>query len=350
MAKTWKKADLDEIKRLRQTGHSWVDVGRAFGVAGDTARMALKYHDGRQKTNGPAFDDYDWPEEINWREWLDRAEEINQLHARLDPINTSLTVDLRNVARPIAIAFAADLHLGGGFTNHRLVRETMEWIMARDDMYLGLCGDGIEGFLPGFRSAEAVEQQALSVKAQMAAYKDLCFELVDRNTLLFATWGDHDAVWLEKALGFNVMKWKLHDRVPYFSGRGLIRLRLGRQTYYLLVNHREPYASQWNKNHPPRRAYERWFPAHTVVTAHTHSPAWQVFHHYEQLKDANVGLGGKVALVVAGTFKSGPDVFSIRGWERGIFGVPTVIYWPDVQDLEVYSSPQRAAQVLDQLT
>jgi len=290
----------------------------------------------------PGFVDWEPPENVDWREWFDAWENVLELHKRMDPTQEILTIDLSTSTEPIAIAFASDLHMGGGFTNHAAIRKTIEYIIETDGLYLGITGDSIEGFLPGVNPSEAVENQTASVKGQLGALNSLVQELSDRKKFLWMTYGEHDGKWWEKAVGVNMIKWECHDRVPYFTGRGIIRLLLGDQEYFICVNHRERFQSQWNKVHPARRQYERMFPADVNATAHLHSPAYACEHHYDDLRRMGLNLGGKHWMIQSGTFKTGPDPYTIRGWTRGILGVPTVVFQPDHHDTDCLDSPFKA--------
>jgi hypothetical protein len=193
-------------------------------------------------------------------------------------------------------------------------------VLATDRLHIGLAGDTIEGFIPGVKPAETVEQQIAPVKAQLKALESLTDELVANDKLWFMSWGDHDSKWFEQTVGFSIVKHMLDSKVPYFVGRATIKLLVGEQEYWLLVNHSERFASQWNPLHPQRRAYERFFPADVVIAGHKHKPAFQMFTHYDGLREMGIPIGGRGYLVANGTFKTGPDPYTIRSWERGVLG------------------------------
>jgi hypothetical protein len=288
------------------------------------------------------FEDYDWPQDVGWREWCELADQINQAEKKTDPINEKLTVNLSDVDRPIAIAFAGDIHLGGGFTDHVGLIETMDYIFATPNLYVSLCGDIFEGFLPSFRSAQAREQMPLSVKSQINAYKSLLNELNGAGKLIAVSYGDHDACWFEMNIGFSPAKHAIHDVVPYFDGRAIITVKLGDQEYYIVQNHRERFNSQWNRVQPSRRQYDQVFPGDVCVTGHRHSPSGQWDYLYPEAREAGLNIGGQVWFLVTGTWKSGPDTYSIRSWRRGIQGVPTAVLQPDRHEVFCAPSPSQA--------
>lgn len=336
---------------------TWDDVGEAYGVSGLAARKAVsrldeEVEDDKVEQTKAAyaylnrmmdrFPDWELPEEIDWRQWFDTWGRINEMHKTIDPTQEMLTVDLSHADGPVAVAFAADLHMGGGYTDHQAIKDTISYILDTPNLLVAFVGDGIEGFIPGDKSAETSEQMPSSLKAQLAAYNALVQELAEAEKLLFCTWGDHDAKWFEKYIGINVMKQQIHDVVPYFTGRGLVTLKVGEQEYYTCVNHSERFNSQWNKNHPQRRQYERFFPADVNVSGHKHKPAFQMDTHYEQLRQAGLNVGGKHWLVATGTYKTGPDPYTIRSYTRGVLGVPTVVFHDDIHDTDCFESPAKA--------
>lgn len=292
--------------------------------------------------DGPAFPDWEIPQDVDWREWFDSFETVLDLHKRIDPSQEILTVDLAHHDAPVCLVMASDLHLGGGFTDHREIRKTMELILETPGMYVALIGDVMEGFIPGEKSAETVEQMAAGLKAQLAAMRSLVDELCKREKILCLTWGDHDAKWFEKLVGLNIVKASFHDRVPYFQGRGLIRLKVGSEEYFVQVNHAFRGNSQYNPNHAQRKANIKFFPADVTASGHTHKPAFQMMHHYEQLREVGVNIGGKSWLVQCGTWKTGPDPYTIRAWNRGIIGCPTAVFQPDMHDVDMFEDPAKA--------
>jgi hypothetical protein len=101
--------------------------------------------------------------------------------------------------------------------------------------------------------------------------------------------------------------------------------------------------------HPQRRAYERFFPADVVIAGHKHKPAFQMFTHYDGLREMGIPIGGRGYLVANGTFKTGPDPYTIRSWERGVLGVPTLVFSPDGHDVTCFDSPAKAAKWLSKI-
>ena len=346
MAKINWGVEYDRIAGLRDTGASTREIAEYYGVSTRTIQRGLK-EKGPGSDSAVQLPDYQWPERLDWREWFGEWEKILEMHKKQDPYAQQFTIDLGERDRPFALASASDLHLGGGFTSHSALREHMEYIIETPDLHLGITGDSIEGFLPGVKPAETIEQQPSNIKSQLWALESLVDELVEADTLRWMTWGDHDGIWFEKTIGVGLVKEMVKSKVPYFVGRGLIRLKINDQEYFLLVNHAERSRSQWSNTHGARKAYEAVFPADVVITGHTHKPEFRMFTHYQELRDAGINLGGKAWLVQNGTFKDGPDPYTIRSWTRGVIGVPTIVFAHDRHDVDVFQTPRKAMQYIE---
>ena len=352
----WTPAEDARLIELRAQDLGWEEIGQMMNAPskdaarlryGKLKRMGL-VSDTRIRTpltSEPiSFPDWKIPERPNWREWLSAWDDTLQLYKRANNIVQKLTVDLSTAKKPIMFVFASDLHLGGGFTNHKEIQNTLEYILDQDRMYVACIGDSIEGFIPGVKGAESTEQMAGSVGSQLYAMESLVDEFTDAGKLALWTWGDHDAKWFEQKVGVNIVKMLVDRKVPYFPGRGLVRLKVGDQEYFMHVNHGELYRSILNETHSQRRMYDLVFPADVTVSGHLHKPAYHVAYRYEYLRDMGLPLGGKVIYIQTGTFKTGPDPYSIRFWRRGIIGVPTVVFRPDRHEMDVFDSPLKAAQ------
>lgn len=354
---------LQTIHELRSLGASWSQVANATGLTLEAARAQYKRWRYRRVDATaehppapapapthvpPLFPDWQVPERPHWTEWLDLFDHVNKLFVRSNSYIEKLTIQF-DTSEPIAVASASDLHLGGGFTNHRELRATLEYVLETPGLYLGVCGDSIEGFLPGLHGAETTEQMAGSVGAQMFALESLVDDLTAAGKLLYWTWGDHDAKWFEDRVGLNVIKLLIDRKVPYFPGRGLTRFQLNGQEYFWHINHAERYRSLLNATHPQRRMYDLYFPADVTIAGHLHKPAYHVEHFYDVARELGLPFGGKAIFIQNGTFKTGPDVYTIRSWTRGIIGVPTVVLYPDRHDMDVFDSPLKAMQFVGNL-
>ena len=341
-ARTWNEEDLRSIGERHTEGETWGEIAESYGVNADVVRCAWRRRPKKEQSPTPKFEDWDTPEDVDWRELLDSATAKQDLWKRIDPRQEHLTISL-DTDKPIALAFSADLHTGGGFTNHQAIKKTLELILDTPNMYMSANGDMFEGFIPGEKSAETVEQQAMSLREQFAGNRSLVKEFVEREKLLWWMWGDHDAKWFEKLIGVNVVKMMTDREVPYFNQAATVNLKVGDESYLLYVNHSLPGRSMYNKNHAQGRAFREQVPADVIVSGHTHKPAIQWEYRYEKMRELGYNLGGKVTYVQCGTFKTGPDPYSTRFWSRGIIGVPTLVFWPGEHRTHAFDNPEDAA-------
>lgn len=339
-------------------GMSQQQIGEHFGMSQRGVSTLLRRAGVRVPASGryappavppvqshPSFPDYQMPEEVSWRTWFENFAQQQDLHKKIDPRQDVVTIDLRAARGDVMVVSSSDLHMGGGFTNHRAIEKTFRTILDTPGMYVWIAGDSIEGFVPGIgagKMAETVEQQVGTLRAQISAYRSLVDDLTAAGKLLFCTWGDHDGKWFEQSIGFNILKPMIDRKVPFFNARGVVKLLVGEHTYYVLVNHGERFSSQYSHTHPQRRAYDQYFPADVIVAGHKHHPEWRVFWHYQQLREAGLPIGGKTILVANGTFKTGPDSYSCRYWEHGIMGVPTLVFQADRRDKHIFEGPDHA--------
>jgi predicted phosphodiesterase len=342
--------ELDDILARRERGQTWQEIGAVYGKKSDAMRKAtvrLLEDDPLAVHPRPKTPDWRRPEMPSWREWFDNADDQNEKHKQIDPRQDALTVDFSHVGDGIAVVFVSDLHIGGGFTDHKAMRKMLEFLIETPRLYLAFVGDTIEGFLPGMKPAETVEQQPLGIRAQLAALESLVTELTEHSKLLYFTWGDHDAKWFEQAIGVNVVKLLLHSKVPYFNHRGLVKLKVGPNEYFILTNHGERGHSQWSDTHKLRRAYDKFFPADVIVAGHTHHPEYRTFYHYQQLQELGMPVGGKCHLLQLGTYKTGPDQYTCRYWEHGLVGVPAVVFSAGERDTDMFENPSKAHRFME---
>ena len=346
--------EYENVQKYINQGLSFAAIGKLYGVHRKTVQGVVS-----RRAPGGSFrsikrdplhmrlqvENYDWPEKVGWREHFDAFQKALDLCERSDPFVEHFTIRV-DTDKPIGIVSASDLHLGGGFTDHQAIRDTFEYILRTDGLYVALTGDTIEGFIAGVKPAETIEQQISPVKQQLWAAESLVEELVEADKLLWLGWGDHDAKWFEQTIGINIVREMFKHDVPYLMGRAIIRLAVGSEEYFILANHAERGRSRNTATAAGRQAYESFFPADVVISGHTHKPEFRRFDHYAELRAAGLNLGGKSWIVQNGTFKTGPDPYTIRTWNRGVLGVPTMVFQPGCHDVDVFDTPKKAMQFI----
>jgi len=320
---------------------SWHDGGLSYealvdktGLSWDTIRGRIRRYRRKQQAQGqkktqPLEIKFDLPEEFDLEEALDIADRLQVMMDVIDPVITSIEVQFP--AHPVAIMFSSCAHLGGRYTWYKGLRETFDWLEAIKQLYIGLLGDEIEGFLPGFRNAEAVTAQVLPIKIQRAVLAAYLKQWSGAGTILFGCHSQHGGDWYEKAVGLNPIKDDfLKNECPFFDGKGLVKMRVGEQKYVLAVAHSFKGSSIYNPNHSQRRASLFDYPsADVVIQGDKHRYATQ--HMSDRVEEYHAGLRPSPLIwhVQVGTAKTGADKYTIRGWQRGWFEWPILVFYPD---------------------
>lgn len=271
---------------------------------------------------------FDFPDEFDLDGALEIADKLRDLLDSIDPVVTS--VELR-FPGTVAVMFSSCAHIGGRYTWHEGVREVFDRMERTEGLYLGLLGDEIEGFLPGFRDAQAVADQVLPLKVQRKILATYLQRWGGAGKVLFGCHSQHGGQWFESAVGLNPIKDEfLRSKTAYFDGKGIVKMQVGEQHYIVVVAHGFKGSSIYNPNHPQRRASLFDYPsADVIVQGDKHCYATQ--NMSDRVEEYHAGLrpSPKVWHVQAGTAKVGPDPYTIRGWQRGWFEWPVLLFCAD---------------------
>lgn len=329
------KAEVWAARHVSGGGkETWQEIADSEGLSFGVIRMSVRHWRRRRGLHeaqhpAPQFATK-MPEPPGIDELLDLAERNRAVLDRLDPVVTHGTISLET-DHPIGIIFVSCAHLGGRYTLYPEFRQVFEQVLATDRLYWLSLGDDVEGFLPGFRDAGAVVDQALvNPKAQKQLLAHVLDRLAEKNKLLAGCASQHGGEWTRKAVGEDPIKDLYRARgVPYFDGKALLTLQVGGETYRIALAHQFPGTSIYNKNHPQRRALLFDFPnADVAVSGDRHTYSVQEFSDPAWEFDAGIRPSYMRWNVQVGTAKAGPDKYSIRGWSRGVMEWPTLVFWP----------------------
>jgi len=319
------------LEQLHESGLEWAEIAARTGLSSANAACNRVYR--HRKKNAqlktPDFPQIVLPEDFDLSEALDVADRLQGLMDSVDPIVTS--AELFFPDKPIAIMWTSCAHLGGRYTWHKGVREIFDKILEIPNLYVALLGDEIEGFLPGFRDASAVADQVLPVKIQRKMLAAYLKRWSDAGKVLFGCSSQHGGEWFESAVGLNPIKEEFHAaRTPYFDGKGIAKLWVGQELYIAVVAHSFKGSSIYNPNHPQRRATLFDYPS-ADIAAMGDKHRYSVQHMSDRVDEYLAGLRSSPLVwhVQVGTAKTGPDPYTIRGWQHGYFSWPTLILYPD---------------------
>lgn len=270
-----------------------------------------------------------------WKRLGDIADEINDIRDEEEPVLTHVEMTAHTPG-PVAIMFASCSHLGGRWTNHAAFRTLIERVIEMDGLYIATLGDEIEGFIPGFRDVTAVGDQPLGVPLQEKMVKSVVADLVEAHKLICGAGSQHGSQWQERNLGKSPMN-EIYRQVglPWFTGQAYVKLHVGCQVYNLAIAHEFPGHSMYNLLHPHARAHRFNFPmADAVIQGDKHTYALEETTSYVWEYDAGNRPSPFVWFVQTGTAKTGNDPYTVRGWSRGIFEWPMLIFHGDSHHIE----------------
>ena len=276
----------------------------------------------------PAISAMDVPE-FDGERLFDVIEELKEVVDRADPISTSEVISIDS-DKPIVVMFTSCWHLGGRYVFYGKFRELLERTLETPRVYWGVHGDVGDFFMPTFRNAEPILSQLVhpAFQRRLAAY--VLGKLAEKGRLLYGCAGNHED-FVVKAIGEDLMKPEYQERhIPYFVGKGAVRLQVGAEEYMIGVAHRWPGSSYFNPTHAEIRALMNDLPdADIIAGGHLHGFAHQEIAKNSLSHDAGTLRNVRFHAVAIGTASCGPDPYSIKGWSRGVFEWPMLCLYPD---------------------
>lgn len=157
-------------------------------------------------------------------------------------------------ARPVGVAFFADLHLGNPGVDYEQARRDAEIVAETDGLYAGFHGDGIDNWIVGRLQAQQ-RGQAVGFDGEKALFRSWIDMLGD--DLLWFIPGNHE-LWSLKEAGIDEFRNYLRGtRVLYDRHQILVTLRLADADWRVLVRHKWKYGSVFNDTHGLEVAWER---------------------------------------------------------------------------------------------
>ena len=263
----------------------------------------------------PEFPDLENPE-LDVDEWLDQLVALQALRLKAEPHTTVATIRLNTNGRPIAFSPVSCWHLGGLYTNYEEFRAKYRELLQIDRLYWGLHGDEWESFPPGWASTVFLNLVPPHVQRQLVGR--IIQQAHDAGKLLYSNWSNHPA-FMEKATGEDSAALIFMGKVPYFRGKGIVKLYVDKELYVMSVAHVFPGHSMHNPNHSQGRQLNQVPQADFVIQGDKHNFAYQEKAHRIEAMDAGLQENFIAHLVQTGTAKDGPDPYTMRRWSRGAF-------------------------------
>lgn len=276
----------------------------------------------------PRFPDAKLPE-FKWEEFYEVADRLSELENKAAPTINSAVVHLPT-DKPIALMHTADWHLCSRWMAYKTFRALLDLTLSVDRIYWATYGDEIDNFPMKWLPPAA--QQVLTPKIQRRILRAIVERMTEKGKILWSFWGNHS--FEERDIGENLTEPIWMGKIPYFHGKGVIRLRIGKdfdtaEEYVIFGAHGFKGNSIYNPNHPQMRALLWEVPqADFVVMGDRHKYAYQEVPHHENAYLAGLNQNRIAHLVQIGTAKSGPDHYTIRGWSQGHFEWPIFVLYP----------------------
>lgn len=330
MARPW--SDNEELKLrdlVGKNGRQWRLISESMEHR--TPSACQKFWD-RVKDKPPPEEKNEHPQpefpslsndEVSFDEWLDLVDTIQNVRNRAHPIITAADVKIDTGGKPICVVFVSCIHFGGLYTFHSAIREKILELLDIPRLYFVFLGDEVEHFPPGW--ANTVFNNLIPPQDQRAAIGKLIDMVCDKGKLLAACWSNHPA-FHERLTGEDAME-GIYKRngIPYFHGKGILKLQLNDQLYVMNLAHDFPGSSIYNPNHAQGRQRKEMNWADVVASGHKHKYAFQMYEVNQGAFDAGLTPVRQVFLIAVGSAKTMPDPYTIRRWESGHWSFDT---WP----------------------
>lgn len=250
----------------------------------------------------------------NAEEFLDGFLHMQRAYQRLTQVETEATLEIEE-ERPFAVAFPADLHIGGFGTDHEALFAHAKQMAQADGLYVVLGGDAYDNMI----NPKIVDHSMPSIPpgSQLVLLAYYCNLLGDK--LLAVCDGNHDA-WSRTVAGLDGMQW-LADKVKtlHAGAACLLRLRCAGAEYAVARTHKYRYSSSFNLTHTVKRLWEMGpWDFDVGIVEHQHVPALEPFvkHGIEKLA------------LRPGTYKVNDGYALANGFFGSRIGVPIAYFWP----------------------
>ena len=281
---------------------------------------------------------------FNWREWVKAAKKMQEFHSESSSKQDVASINIDSGDSPIVVVFSADWHLGSVSADYLMFLKNIDFILNTPNVFIGVVGDTIDNFHQ-FKNVHAILQQVFPPSRQRKLLGEIFSEMVNKKKLLFVGYGNHEAR-DEKWIGDNLVARLVEDDIPYFSGKGIVKLNVGDQLYTILAMHKTGRNSKINALYGAKQEYLNYFPADIVVTGHHHIPAIESYMHFGAAQRAGIPVGGMTWLIKTGTYNV-DDGFSKRYYDAGMVCDPSVVLFPREKKIVPFMSASDAVMFIN---
>lgn len=219
--------------------------------------------------------------EFNWREANQHIAGMQELKHKASWSQDTATIRI-DTDEPICVLALSDTHIGDWATNHQMLEEITDEILATPNLYVALLGDLAQTAIK-LRSVAEVTSNMLPPDLQLAYIDSWLDEIAPR--VLLATWDNHSVDREEAQVGLSSFAKLQSRRFVYHSGIGHPDVQVGDQTYRFAVSHRFMGRSIENPCHAPMRYLRReGHDREIAIMGDFHVPGIVKFTHGHQTK------------------------------------------------------------------
>jgi len=240
-------------------------------------------------------------------------EQLKRTSTALDDIACTL-----DVSHPVGIAFLSDAHIGEIGSDLLRLRQDIEEIAEHEALYAYLGGDMVHNFiLSAMSHFGTMDDSAVSPRAQQILLDWLIGKLKG-STVAMST-GNHEW-WSRRQTDIDATQAlaKRHN-IVYTGHGGLVRLKVGSQTYRIYRRHKYRFNSSFNLGHVVKQMWRMGGIDFDVgVVEHGHQPSIESFTGHGQYKLA----------IRTGTYLTDSG-FAAEVGAQWIHGVPVVVFHAD---------------------
>lgn len=242
---------------------------------------------------------------------------------------------------PIVLMVRGDAHLCNSCTDHKLWKEHHELVLQKDYLYEINAGDNTDGAIKTYMK-DLVQEQLVRPKIQRELWRRAYSPLALAGKLVAIVHGQHDGSWSSSEADYNpVEEFAKEYGLNYLGPGGLLHLRVGEQTYEILLRHKFPRSnSSKNPEHSVRqmiRQHNTSVDIGIVADKHTSAcaPHYEGGHHYWVARPSSYKIQDSFAR------------------EKGYAGQPTVMpafmLYPEEKKILGFEQVEAAVEVYESM-
>lgn len=337
----WKQ----EAEALKFTqGKSWTETAKIIGKkyfpgldaqqAYEKVRRALRCSDSYKKGK-VTYEDKKEPTQADVAEYYEMLKKVNAAAMKLESKQTHTSISIDD-DKPIAISFWGDWHLGAKGIDYEQHDKDTELIANTEGLYWVGMGDYKDNASPLVHAGSTHESIApTDMQDKIIEFK---FKQASANNLANCR-GCHDD-WDKRNANKDFIQnlCDITGAVNLWHG-GKIFLEVGNIEYKIAARHKYKNESSLNTTNAQRNFINDYGHCDIVCFGHKH-----IFETHDTQR-----MGEQTIYLRSGSYKRYDEFGQKLAGYVGIYGVPTVILYPDHKEMIVVKDLRRAVDILKKL-